>query len=58
MNQEISAHVLGFGAQVNHDLVIEPTMVFTLKPRILIKGARPTAQFGDPRPKMRTISRL
>jgi Xaa-Pro dipeptidase len=30
------------------DLVIEPTMVFTLKPRILIKGAKPTAQFGDP----------
>jgi len=30
------------------DLVIEPTMVFTLKPRILIKGAQPTAQFGDP----------
>ena len=30
------------------DLVMEPTMVFTLKPRILIKGAEPTAQFGDP----------
>ena len=30
------------------DLVIEPTMVFTLKPRILVKGAQPTAQFGDP----------
>ncbi len=30
------------------DLVIEPTMVFTLKPRIVIKGAQPTAQFGDP----------
>lgn len=30
------------------ELVIEPTMVFTIKPRILIKGARPTAQFGDP----------
>lgn len=29
------------------DLVIQPTMVFTLKPRILIKGAQPTAQFGD-----------
>lgn len=30
------------------DLVIQPTMVFTLKPRIIIKGAQPTAQFGDP----------
>jgi Xaa-Pro aminopeptidase len=30
------------------DLVIEPTMTFTIKPRIIIKGARPTAQFGDP----------
>ena len=30
------------------DLVIEPGMAFTLKPRILVKGARPTAQFGDP----------
>ena len=30
------------------DLVIEPTMTFTLKPRIIVKGATPTAQFGDP----------
>lgn len=30
------------------DLVIEPTMTFTLKPRIIVKGTRPTAQFGDP----------
>lgn len=30
------------------DLVIEPTMTFTMKPRIIIKGTKPTAQFGDP----------
>ena len=30
------------------DLVIEPTMAFTVKPRIIVKGAQPTAQFGDP----------
>lgn len=30
------------------DLVIEPGMVFTLKPRIPIKNTRPAAQFGDP----------
>lgn len=30
------------------DLVIQPSMVFTIKPRVLIKGAQPTAQFGDP----------
>ncbi len=30
------------------DLVIEPTMCFDIKPRIIIKGTRPTAQFGDP----------
>lgn len=30
------------------DLVIEPTMTFTIKPRIIIKGTKPTAQFGDP----------
>lgn len=29
------------------DLVIEPTMTFTVKPRIIVKGAQPTAQFGD-----------
>lgn len=30
------------------DLVIEPGMVFTVKPRVVIRGVRPTAQFGDP----------
>lgn len=30
------------------DLLIEPGMVFTVKPRILVKGAKPTAQYGDP----------
>jgi Xaa-Pro aminopeptidase len=30
------------------DLVIEPAMVFTIKPRVVIKGTQPTAQFGDP----------
>lgn len=30
------------------DLLIEPGMVFTVKPRIVIAGTRPTAQFGDP----------
>lgn len=30
------------------DLVIEPTMVFTLKPRIVIPGVTPSVQFGDP----------
>ena len=30
------------------DLVIESGMVFTIKPRVGIKGTRPTAQFGDP----------
>jgi len=30
------------------DLIIEPTMTFTIKPRIIVKGTKPTAQFGDP----------
>jgi len=30
------------------ELMIEPGMVFTIKPRIPIKGVRPAAQFGDP----------
>ncbi len=30
------------------DLVLEPTMCFDIKPRIIIKGTKPTAQFGDP----------
>ncbi|MBI4481688.1 MAG: M24 family metallopeptidase [Acidobacteria bacterium] len=30
------------------DLVIEEGMVFTIKPRVPIRGASPTAQFGDP----------
>lgn len=30
------------------DLVMEPGMVFTVKPRVVIRGTRPTAQFGDP----------
>lgn len=30
------------------DLVIEPAMVFTLKPRIVIPGMTPSVQFGDP----------
>jgi Xaa-Pro aminopeptidase len=39
---------MGLMRKETPDLVIEPAMVFTIKPRILIKGARPTAQFGDP----------
>lgn len=39
---------MGLMRKETPDLLIEPTMVFTLKPRILIKGAQPTAQFGDP----------
>ncbi len=39
---------MGLMRQETPDLLIEPTMVFTLKPRILIKGAQPTAQIGDP----------
>lgn len=29
------------------DLIIEPTMVFTVKPRIIIPGVTPSVQFGD-----------
>ncbi len=51
----VLVHTCGFGdgprmgatRTETTDLVIEPSMVFTLKPRIVIKGARPTAQFGD-----------
>jgi hypothetical protein len=39
---------MGYTRTETTDLVIEPTMVFTLKPRIPIKGTRPAAQFGDP----------
>jgi Xaa-Pro aminopeptidase len=39
---------MGFTRSETTDLVIEPSMVFTLKPRIPIKGTRPAAQFGDP----------
>ncbi|MDO8681295.1 MAG: M24 family metallopeptidase [Acidobacteriota bacterium] len=49
-------HTCGFGdgprmgltRSETPDLVIEPGMVFTVKPRIVIAGTRPTAQFGDP----------
>lgn len=30
------------------DLVIEPSMCFNIKPRIRVKGTKPTVQFGDP----------
>ena len=39
---------MGTGRTETLDLVIEPTMVFTIKPRVLIEGTKPTAQFGDP----------
>ena len=39
---------MGLLRSETRDLVIEPTMTFTIKPRILIKGTKPTAQFGDP----------
>jgi Xaa-Pro dipeptidase len=39
---------MGYTRSETRDLVIEAGMVFTLKPRIVIKGTRPTAQFGDP----------
>lgn len=38
---------MGLMRKETPDLVLEPTMAFTLKPRVLIKGAQPTAQFGD-----------
>lgn len=39
---------MGITRSETPDLVIEPTMVFTLKPRVVIRGTQPTAQFGDP----------
>ena len=39
---------MGFTRTETRDLVIEPGMAFTIKPRVLIRGTRPTAQFGDP----------
>jgi Xaa-Pro dipeptidase len=39
---------MGYTRSETTDLVIEPSMVFTLKPRIPIKQTRPAAQFGDP----------
>jgi Xaa-Pro aminopeptidase len=39
---------MGYTRSETTDLVIEPSMLFTLKPRIPIKGTRPAAQFGDP----------
>lgn len=39
---------LGLLRDEARDLVIEPGMAFTVKPRILVKGAKPTAQYGDP----------
>ena len=52
----VLVHTCGFGdgprmgltRSETPDLVIEPGMVFTIKPRVLIRGTRPTAQFGDP----------
>jgi Xaa-Pro dipeptidase len=39
---------MGVGRSETPDLIIEPTMVFTLKPRIVMPGVSPSAQFGDP----------
>lgn len=39
---------MGVGRTETLDLVIEPTMVFTIKPRVRIEGTTPTVQFGDP----------
>jgi Xaa-Pro aminopeptidase len=39
---------MGLRREEARDLVIEPGMVFDVKPRILVKNARPTAQYGDP----------
>lgn len=39
---------MGAGRSETTDLVIEPSMVFTLKPRIVIQGVSPSVQFGDP----------
>jgi Xaa-Pro aminopeptidase len=52
----VLVHTCGFGdgprmgltRTETPDLVIEAGMVFTIKPRVVIRGARPTAQFGDP----------
>jgi Xaa-Pro dipeptidase len=52
----VLVHTCGFGdgprmgltRSETPDLVIEPGMVFTIKPRVPIRGTRPTAQFGDP----------
>lgn len=52
----VLVHTCGFGdgprmgltRTETPDLVIEPGMVFTIKPRVPMKGARPSAQFGDP----------
>jgi Xaa-Pro aminopeptidase len=51
----VLVHTAGFGdgprmgatRTETTDLMIEPSMVFNLKPRIVIKGTRPAAQFGD-----------
>lgn len=39
---------MGAGRNETTDLVIQPSMVFTLKPRIVIPGVTPSVQFGDP----------
>jgi Xaa-Pro dipeptidase len=39
---------MGAGRSETTDLIIEPSMVFTLKPRIVIPGVSPSVQFGDP----------
>lgn len=39
---------MGLMRKETPDLLMEPTMVFTVKPRVLVRGTRPTVQFGDP----------
>lgn len=39
---------MGAGRSETPDLVIEPSMVFTIKPRIVMPGVSPSVQFGDP----------
>jgi Xaa-Pro aminopeptidase len=39
---------MGAGRTETLDLELEPTMCFDIKPRILVKGTKPTVQFGDP----------
>jgi hypothetical protein len=39
---------MGAGRKETVDLVIESTMCFDIKPRIIAKGTKPTVQFGDP----------